>query len=66
MDPDAILAELREMVADINCDNHHSSTTRRLAEKIEDLDEWIVRGGHLPKDWDAMLIGAGLHTPEVR
>lgn len=52
MDPEAALSKLREMVGDINADNHHSSTTRRLAERFEALDEWLSNGGFLPAAWD--------------
>lgn len=44
MDPDKNLEELRKAIE--NCDQE---STQQL---FRDLDEWISKGGFLPKDWD--------------
>lgn len=56
MDPDANLAEQRQLIAEMqheidmtgNCD---ATKTERLLELVEALDEWIAKGGFLPKAW---------------
>lgn len=50
MDPNACLAEIRRQVKEqlyggCECD------AERLAELVEALDDWIRKGGFLPKDW---------------
>ena len=66
MDPDANLKEQLEIVRDIqkvyddcNADGtftedqevHLGEQAGRLAELVEALDGWIVKGGFLPKRW---------------
>lgn len=60
MDVNATLAELREMTTRNNAewDAAGPFTLRavdhdayRFAELFGALDEWIVEGGHLPRDW---------------
>lgn len=67
MDPDANLREQRELARAIierfdRVDEHTGrysdldmegqiSDAERLAELIQALDEWITKGGFLPKDW---------------
>jgi hypothetical protein len=67
MDPDANLAELREVARAIlrtwdACDPDDGSLTEgqqefiveqanRLAELVEALDEWLARAGFLPMRW---------------
>lgn len=49
MDPDAALAELRELA---NGDlAEFGDEVHRIAELFIGLDDWIKRGGVLPKDW---------------
>lgn len=49
MDPNANLAELRELAsAQLN---GGQTDPDRMAELVEALDEWITRGGFLPADW---------------
>lgn len=43
MDPDKNLEELRKAIE--NCDQE---STMQL---FRDLDEWLSKGGFLPKDW---------------
>lgn len=60
MDPTACLKEIRE-IADRMYDavwiDHRTPTqrylddSRRLAELVPALDEWITRGGFLPSPW---------------
>jgi hypothetical protein len=56
MDPDANLKEQRELVRDIrryieNEGRAPTDDTDRLVDLVEALDEWIVKGGFLPRDW---------------
>lgn len=49
MDPDANLAEIRRLIkkgADLSDDQ-----LERLVVLIRALDEWISKGGFLPKAW---------------
>lgn len=43
MDPDATLAEMREAYA--------TGDYERCAELADALDQWISRGGFLPREW---------------
>lgn len=56
MDPDACLKEIREIKDEINSGKFQqpfaiADRGYRLAELIDSLDNWITRGGFLPKDW---------------
>lgn len=53
MDPDEALRQLREEAARIleAADNEEEADATRMAELFQGLDEWVVRGGFLPKDW---------------
>ncbi len=60
MDPDACLAELRQLCTEQwTADDELGETglatadyrAERMAELIEALDEWIGRGGFLPEAW---------------
>lgn len=60
MDPDAALERLRELAAEIigRTDGESYDYVEitadlgdELAETFEGLDEWIKKGGFLPKDW---------------
>ena len=56
MDPNACLAEIRQLIAEsYRLDKTDESlspiATDRLVELIEGLDQWISRGGFLPKQW---------------
>ena len=59
MDPDAILAELRQAFEDVNTaaqnydSDAHDDATQRIAELFAALDEWLTRGGFLPNAWRA-------------
>jgi hypothetical protein len=49
MDPNAALADIRSILADRAEDG--SWDADQLAERINDLDNWLTRGGFLPADW---------------
>lgn len=57
MDPNSCLTHMRAMANDIllTLDAEKVPTTddvEELAEMIQNLDEWIRRGGFLPDDWN--------------
>jgi hypothetical protein len=55
MDPDAALAQIRELIADQQTHNELNDTdTDRLVELIDSLDEWMTKGGFLPTEWSAL------------
>ena len=55
MDPDATLAEIREITGKVlNTDlmaHETSDLLWRLAELTSALDEWLARGGFKPDAW---------------
>jgi hypothetical protein len=57
MDPNAVLASIRELVADYykwsDADEGYlcRETAIELCGKIEGLDSWLSKGGFLPTDW---------------
>lgn len=60
MDPDAYLAACRRLAATIikqadsdrqQQKNNDNMLGEELAENFRNLDEWITKGGRLPKDW---------------
>lgn len=51
MDPDVMLEQIRDRVSDLLSDNIYSGPAMRLAEQVEELDEWITQGGFLPAAW---------------
>ncbi len=53
MEPNVTLAEIRELVADIMGGKYAigDEPAHELAEKINDLDEWMSRAGFPPLDW---------------
>lgn len=51
MDPNKTLEAIRAMYTAILEDGRIGSATRKLAEDIEALDEWLSKGGYLPLDW---------------
>jgi len=56
MDPDATLTYVRR-ICEVVLDEDYEFTAdswddlRELAEACQSLDEWILRGGYLPKPW---------------
>ena len=53
MDPNATLKEIREQVRlSYAEEGFEAFDGLRLAELCGVLDEWLTRGGFLPKDWN--------------
>ena len=50
MDPDAALAEIRDIVGRYNRDGG-LVVDARLAELIDGVDTWLSTGGFLPNAW---------------
>jgi hypothetical protein len=46
MDPDAALERIRELI------NDGDSADIELVHAFQDLDDWLCKGGFLPKDWN--------------
>ena len=46
MDPDVTLDEIREL-----CRTCNGGDMSELVDKINDLDEWLIKGGFLPQEW---------------
>lgn len=55
MDPNANLAEIRELTSRLLKQDQFSHENEEdgiaLAEFVEALDQWLSAGGFLPKDW---------------
>lgn len=51
MDPTANLKEQLHIAARVRAGLAASYEVDRLAELVEALDEWICKGGFLPKQW---------------
>ncbi len=56
MDPDANLAEQHRLIDSLRREANEGQPfdeidVDRLLELVEALDEWLVRGGFLPKAW---------------
>jgi hypothetical protein len=54
MDPDAVLAALREDTAALLSGNNveiEDVDTYQYAERFKALDDWITMGGFLPRAW---------------
>ncbi len=54
MDPNETIREMRELAHGISNtygDEESLWAGKCLAEFFEDLDEWISKGGFLPRDW---------------
>lgn len=56
MDPNTALEEMRKCAANIirSVDAHgvpSDEDAERLAEHVQALDEWLSKGGFLPREW---------------
>lgn len=49
MSPDESLAEIRSLLSPPRSLNHVESL--RLAELVDQLDDWLTHGGFLPTEW---------------
>lgn len=72
MDPNTTLAEMLDFAQDVRkeWDDDPSSTTFSdaaicLAERVEDLDDWLKGGGALPARWSARNSGPPAATDNV-
>lgn len=68
MDPDANLKEQRELAASLlDEEGMHPAelfaAATRLAELVQALDEWILKGGFLPADWAESRTCAAYRLP---
>lgn len=54
MDPDATLAQIRELITQQQTDDLNDTDTANLVELIDSLDEWLTKGGFLPTEWNAL------------
>lgn len=63
MDPNANLEEQLSICDRILCLQELETDSDRLADLILSLDEWIRKGGHLPKRWTPLLRKEGPQAP---
>ena len=61
MDPNAVLANMREFAAKILAseaeDGRESFAAVDLAAAVENLDTWLKGGGFLPSEWNSTSRG---------
>ena len=64
MDPDENLTDQRRLAHAIliDPDENQSREAAQLAELVLALDEWLVRSGFRPQDWQASCERCGLMT----
>ena len=67
MDPDVMLARLRELAEQVNRNGGRHATVeeREFAEWFADLDEWLVKGGFLPTAWRGIAVNEGGDSGQV-
>lgn len=51
MDPNATLADIRALIGIQKDGELESYQVDRLCDLVDALDEWIIKGGLLPKTW---------------
>lgn len=58
MDPDATLAQIRDLIVKYQTSAEEMSTSdaAELVELVDGLDEWMTKGGFLPTDWNALRV----------
>jgi hypothetical protein len=56
MDPDATLAQIRNLIIQHQTSAEEMSTSdaAELVELVDSLDEWMTKGGFLPTEWNAL------------
>lgn len=52
MDPNECLESIRDMAAEALKHPMSEASAYDLAERVLALDEWLGRGGFLPRDWN--------------
>jgi hypothetical protein len=61
MDPNATLQRIRELQNDLSHTRSYESAAglaAELADAVQDLDEWLKKGGYPPRDWEKPVISA--------
>ena len=58
MDPNANLAEQRQIAGRFERDESEPDDGERLAELVDALDDWLSRGGFLPTQWQRKVVPA--------
>jgi len=51
VDPDAALAEAREIIRELKAETATPEDLDRLAELTDAIDQWLAAGGFLPHRW---------------
>ena len=65
MDPDETLRQIRLIMAQMGVEDGNPpypafvQHARDLAEKVEALDEWLLRGGFAPEPWRTAIPRGG-------
>ena len=54
MDIDACLSDIRHLVALVLESDCDSDEAIELAELVSGLDDWMSRGGCMPKEWERL------------
>jgi hypothetical protein len=58
VDPDELLSRIREAMAEWRVADSRGQTEARadaaetVVHGLEDLDEWLMKGGYVPKAWE--------------
>ena len=56
MDPDNALTQIRELITKHQTSGEEMSTSdaAELVLLVDNLDEWLTKGGFLPTEWNAL------------
>jgi len=62
VDPDAALANMRELVEQVHNDGwvDPGSIEEQMAEQFQALDDWLSKSGFLPAEWQRHRSDAGV------
>lgn len=52
MDPNAALADIRDLLTALDADPKRHFAVEELNEKFTALDGWLSKGGFLPREWE--------------
>jgi hypothetical protein len=66
MDPNALLARLRDLAADAVSGAASLNDVTELGEAVQDLDAWLSRAGALPRAWDYSAMRAAMSAAPAR